>query len=505
MYFKSAIVGTLIPLLGATTTYGAPTSTCSNSSIEIPPASNQPTGNPSGCNHTTHFFPQKLYHTGNSSSNKTFLQQYQLITDFYRPGGPILFYQGAETAAFICAEQISIFDFAKTLGALVVSIEHRYFGISIPYGLKWEENPVWPTESLDPLTIENVSLDTISLLRWVKKTVPGAEDSKAILFGGSYAGFLTVHNKNTYSDFFGALASSPPIIGQVSDPNDPLINGIGNQASSIYGQLSAEGAFRIQKSFDGVRRRIAQNDISDMKEKYNLCTAPRTLANATYVLEGFLNAFSFIAEFNWPPAVFDPSITIAYPAEAAINEIAALEAPFEDSEPIRIGVKYWGQANGAKCLDWETTIRGDGSVPYSWIRCHYLKHPDAFTSEGSIFGYLPPDKSAKNALDARCQSDFSIDATDGGLAHQQKLKTSLEDVVNGQRLVVSTGEYDSATGATFPRWAPGPAFNDTKPFFVSRAAHIADLLRETKFDREGVKDARRAELEVIKGWLGSEA
>ncbi|KAI1412085.1 peptidase S28 [Hypoxylon sp. FL1857] len=507
MYFKPTLVGTLLPFLLATTAH----SSSYNTSIVVPPASDVPTGNPSGCNQTTHFFPQKLYHNGNSSlsgagkgGNNTFLQQYQIITDFYRPGGPILFSQGAETD-FECLERLSLYDHAKELGALLVAIEHRYYGISIPFGLKFKDNANWPTSSLEPLTLENIALDTISFLRWVKKTVPGAANSKAILVGASYAGFLTVHMKNTYPDFFGAFATSPPVIGQVSDPNDAHIYGAGNQASFVYEQLSAKGAARVKRSFDSIRSRISQNDISGMKEQYNLCTQPRNTTQAEYIAEGFLAAFAYLCEFNWPPNQMWQKNSVPFPAEAAINDIASLQAPFADSEPIRVAVGYYNQLNGAPCMDWETRVRGDGMLPYSWARCHWLKHPDIFSTADTIFGFFPPDNSTDNVLDAGCQDYFGIDASDGGIAYQEAVKTSMKDVLGAERLIVSTGEYDSVTGLSFPWWAPSPAPEATKPFIVGKGGHVSDLLRETAYDRDGVKEARRAELEIMKGWLGIEA
>lgn len=47
----------------------------------------------------TKFWDQRLDHWGN---NGTFKQQYQVIDDFYKPGGPILFYQGAENNKISC-------------------------------------------------------------------------------------------------------------------------------------------------------------------------------------------------------------------------------------------------------------------------------------------------------------------------------------------------------------------------------------------------------------------
>lgn len=53
------------------------------------------------CNYSdTQFREQKVDHFG--KSKKTFKQQYQIIDDFYKAGGPILFYQGAENDQISC-------------------------------------------------------------------------------------------------------------------------------------------------------------------------------------------------------------------------------------------------------------------------------------------------------------------------------------------------------------------------------------------------------------------
>ena len=48
----------------------------------------------------TEFLDQKIDHFGKHQG--TFKQQYQVIDEFYKPGGPILFYQGAENGEMVC-------------------------------------------------------------------------------------------------------------------------------------------------------------------------------------------------------------------------------------------------------------------------------------------------------------------------------------------------------------------------------------------------------------------
>ena len=162
----------------------------SPSAAEIRKALDTPTGNPSECAAGTKFFPQPVDHAtwdGKTyGGNQTFLQQFEIIDKFYKPGGPILFFQGAENPSFGCNDFTSLPIYAEQLGALVLGIEHRYFGISIPFGLNYSEKRIWPTELLKPLTLDNVLDDGVSLLNWVKSTVPGAHSSKVIIIGGTY-------------------------------------------------------------------------------------------------------------------------------------------------------------------------------------------------------------------------------------------------------------------------------------------------------------------------------
>lgn len=58
------------------------------------------------CSHPTMFYDQRVNHSDPDSG--TFKQQYQLVLDYYKPGGPILFYQGAETTNLSCVVRIRV-------------------------------------------------------------------------------------------------------------------------------------------------------------------------------------------------------------------------------------------------------------------------------------------------------------------------------------------------------------------------------------------------------------
>ena len=153
-------------------------------------AANISTGNPAQRVGDTTYFPQAIDHAtfnGNySDPDSTFLQQYQVNDTYYKPGGPIIFFQSTESAEMICLEHQIVPEWAQELSALMVVIEHRYFGISCPYGLNYSDYPSWNPTLLKPLTLENALLDGISLLRWIKEVAyPSAKDAKVLVESGT--------------------------------------------------------------------------------------------------------------------------------------------------------------------------------------------------------------------------------------------------------------------------------------------------------------------------------
>lgn len=148
-------------------------------------ALNTSTGNPSKCQSGTKFFPQIIDHSSNDTSgpNATFLQQFQVIDTYYKPGGPVFFFQGDE-GPLNCLEFFAFVDYAQELNALLVGLEHRYFGASCPFGLNYTERAGWPVSSLKDLTWQNVLADAVYFLDWVKTSAyPGA--GEVIAFSGT--------------------------------------------------------------------------------------------------------------------------------------------------------------------------------------------------------------------------------------------------------------------------------------------------------------------------------
>ena len=186
-------------------------------------------------------FTQRLHHDVEDSP--TFNQSYQLDTTHFRPGGPILLLQNAEDSTPIGTGLAGINghffqEIAPELGALTVCIEHRYFGWSFPEGFTGES----PSD-YEALTLDNVIQDAVTIVEHIKKTVDGAQDSKAIAGGGSYAGFLAAMFRiRAPETFFGSVPISP-VLGNFG----PFENKTGKFAFDDWVSPKPEAHLREQK------------------------------------------------------------------------------------------------------------------------------------------------------------------------------------------------------------------------------------------------------------------
>jgi pimeloyl-ACP methyl ester carboxylesterase len=287
---------------------------------------------------------QNIDHFG--KHNGTFQQRYTINTDSYAPGGPILLFQGEETDVLDCPKSTILYEWARELGGLTVSLEHRYFGPSKPFG-----NASTSNENFRFLTLDNVMADAVAFVQQVKRNITGADKSKVLVASGSYGGFLAAAFRMNHAESFdAALASAGPVVG-FGDGDDPDSYNWYNWLNRLYLTHSLEASANIEKAFTHLSQRLVNNDTESLQRDLRLCT-PIFPGNATQAvaLEGLLQlVFSLAAEFNYPRATPGRS-PIAYP----FFEI--LKIATNATDPIKLLASanwMWYEPLGAVCLDHE--------------------------------------------------------------------------------------------------------------------------------------------------------
>jgi hypothetical protein len=183
----------------------------------------------------------------NSSDDRTYNNRYYVNDTYYKPGGPVFFFDygesafTADVAANWLAEQYessNVMQLAKQYQGLAIGWEHRYFGLSLPFPLSFTNNtptdpltcsrsddcthnPIDAPGSYRYLTNEQALEDAIYFAHHFKLHNASEESSKYpiapghtpwIWIGGSYPGaraaWIRIRNPET---FYASWSSSAPV------------------------------------------------------------------------------------------------------------------------------------------------------------------------------------------------------------------------------------------------------------------------------------------------------
>jgi len=154
------------------------------------------------------WFDYQLINHFDVQDNRTYSQRYWVMDQFYdRKVGPVFLYIcGEYTCSGIPDERQYPGVLAQKFNALVLVLEHRFYGASQPFG-----NDSWSIENLRYLTINLALADLAYFIQWSKDTqVYGiTQNTPWITIGGSYPGALSGWFRYKYPHLtVGALASS---------------------------------------------------------------------------------------------------------------------------------------------------------------------------------------------------------------------------------------------------------------------------------------------------------
>ena len=166
---------------------------------------------------------QTVDHFGWALSNRTFSQRYLYNRDSWLPPthpsgpGPVFLYCGNEGPIETFAANTGLmFDLAGEFNALLIFVEHRYYGDSFPFGTA---NASYANaSSLSLLTSEQAIADYAQLVDYMRNDpsfplcLGNCSSVPVIAFGGSYGGMLAAWLRMKYPHAVGgAIAASAPI------------------------------------------------------------------------------------------------------------------------------------------------------------------------------------------------------------------------------------------------------------------------------------------------------
>lgn len=160
----------------------------------------------------TRYYTQRLDHFNALPASYGTFQQRYLINDTFWGGktSPIFLYAGNEGDIDLFTNNTGfMWESAPRFGAMLVFVEHRYYGESMPFGSK--KAAFMDASTKGYLSVTQALADFASFVLSLKSNL-SAPAAPVVVLGGSYGGMLAVWMRLKYPHIvMGAVASSAPI------------------------------------------------------------------------------------------------------------------------------------------------------------------------------------------------------------------------------------------------------------------------------------------------------
>ncbi|KAM1948055.1 hypothetical protein ACFX15_008294 [Malus domestica] len=443
----------------------------------------------------TRYFTQILDHFNfYPKSYQTFQQRY-LINDTHWGGAksnaPIFVYTGNEGNIEWFAQNTGfLYETAPHFKALIVFIEHRFYGKSIPYGGN-KEVAYSNATTLGYLSSTEALADYASLIIDLKKNL-SATDSPVVVFGGSYGGMLAAWFRLKYPHVtIGALASSAPILNFENITSPYSFTNIVTQDF----RSESENCYKVIKgSWEQIASTADQpGGLELLRNSFKIC---KNYISADY-LEGWLRtAFTYTAMTDYPTPSNFLSPLPAFPVK---QMCAAIDDPATGNDTFKklygAASVYYNYSGTVTCFDLDDDSDPHDLGGWSWQACTEMIMPTSGNTEESIF---PASEWKYKYRAASCKRNFGIEPRPlwittefGGHDIERVLKRY------GSNIIFFNGLRDP--------WSGGGVLKNISKSIVAivakEGAHHVDLRFKNSEDPDWLKEVRKQEINIIGNWI----
>ncbi|KAH9700236.1 prolylcarboxypeptidase-like protein [Citrus sinensis] len=433
----------------------------------------------------TYYYTQTLDHFNyKPESYATFQQKY--IKNFKYWGGastssPIIVYIGEEAPlTFGVHGKGFIVDLASRFKAMLLYIEHRYYGDSMPFG-SFDE-AFRDANTLGFLSSTQALADCAQLITDVKRNL-SAENCPVIAIGGSYGGMLASWLRLKYPHIAtGALASSAPIL--YFDDLTPQ-NGYHVVVTNDFRDVSESCYNTIKQSWSEIDRVAGQtNGLTTLSNIFQTCSP----LNSSKELKDHLGMIYVISAQNDNPP-YNPVSKVCGAIDGAPKgtDILGKVAAGLNASLLRGGPE--AQCN--HIIDF-TPKNTSG---WTWQTCTEMVMPIGHGENDTMFQGSPFDL---NNYTKSCQALFGVTPKPHWITTEfggHDIKSVLGNF--SSNIIFSNGLRDP--------YSVGGVLEDISDSVVAvytkDGAHGLDLLDATPSDPEWLLAERQKEIKIIELWI----
>jgi serine protease 16 len=462
------------------------------------------------------WFAQKLDHFDGADS-RVWMQRYFLNDAYVREGSkttPIFVCVGGEGPALTpnvvvdgdvhCSVMI---DLARKHSALVVALEHRFYGASQPTGdlsvgsLKYLSS----AQALEDLAgfVAFVAAE-YELTPTPRGDDSSAEYSKVVTFGGSYPGMLTAWSRVKYPHLIhAAVASSAPVRAEVDMRGYYDVVGDALRETDIGGSDECYEAVSHAFSVDLSKLLQTKSGRRSLETKFNLC-GDKALDEF-----GGRDGFGEVLRAMFPAQNNDPScgeddpncFNIAKACKTMTSNENKLDALAKHVSNVFQGACV--ALDGAEYMrELESTVPnplGEGERQWTWQTCTEFAFFQTCEKDSRCPFKLDPPTMPLESYFWICGEVFGISAETVTQSVQRSNIRYGSDAPGGTRILFPSGSVDPWIANSFtsdgfaPKWEPA--------FVVPGASHHSWTHPPKDTDTEAVVDARKRIETRVDAWL----
>ena len=406
-----------------------------------------------------------------SSNNATYAQRYFVNDQYWDRKGPVFYYIGGE-GTVTSPPTGYVEEIGKSYNALLITLEHRFYGESIPNGNVESSNYKY-------LSVEQALADLHGFQKYYKTEIqPDSKNVKWFAFGGSYPGALSSWYRSAYpDDTVGSLSSSGVVNSIINFKEFDM------SVSAAAGNECSDDIKRVNRAFE---QTIMNDKEQGLQSALSLFHCDKDMSQ---------NDFFYMIADSW-------SMAIQYSSKSKLcSTLQSVKEDASDEEIMKnfadFSNSYWGEdfcAGGfyntkqlKDPLRWEVNSRS-----WRYQTC----------SQVSYFNTAPPSGSLRAQevnLDyhlKQCAEIFGKEMFPTSVSLNEQFGGQFPKATNVFYSDFSDDPWQRAS-VTFPP-------SENQPYFLSKCddcGHCLDLHEPTPDDPTPVQESRKEFEKYLKAWL----
>ncbi|XP_001868269.2 putative serine protease K12H4.7 [Culex quinquefasciatus] len=449
-----------------------------------PPVRGDPAKRVTRAQVSTKWIKQKLDHF-DPQNPSTWSMRYMENGEHYVPGSPLFIFVGGEwTISAGSIQQGHFYDMAAEHRAYLFYTEHRYYGQSRP-------TVNTRTDQMRFLNVDQALADLAHFVEEMRRTIPGAENSKVIMVGGSYSATMVVWFRQKYPHLVnGVWASSAPLLAKLDFTEYKEV--VSESIRLVGGDACAD---RVQRGVAEVEDLIKQGSYDQVAQAFNLC-ADTDLSNKRD-RQGFLSSisdtFAGVVQYHWSGDIEGVCKVINDPNYN--TDMEALAGWFTYGSTRCLDASYESMISYYRNTDWTHGANTGSMRPWLYQTCAEYGWYQTSGSENQIFGSgFPVDLYIQWCADLY-DNKFPESSMHANVARTNTIYGHMNPEVTN--VLFTQGQLDP--------WRPMGVqqdLNERSPAVViPLASHVADLNSISDWDSTEMRAAKEKISELVRLWL----